>query len=54
MIGAECEIFHGRSGREVDQFCFGSVNTEAKPEYGRLDSRDRNCWSKEGVSSAWR
>ena len=48
------KVYSARSRRDVNQFCFGSVLTEPRPGFGKLDPRDQNSWTKEGLSVAWR
>ena len=42
-----------RSGRGVDQFCFGSTFLQLNPNYRRLERMDPLTWKKEGISSVW-
>ena len=43
-----------RSGRDVEQFCFGSAATAASTEAGKLEVGEAASWSRAGVSRAWR
>ena len=40
-----------RSGRGIDQFCFGSTYLQLNPNYRRLERMDPLTWKKEGISS---
>jgi hypothetical protein len=42
-----------RSGRAIDQFCFGSTYLQLNPNYRRLEKMDPLTWKKEGISNAW-
>ena len=42
-----------RSGRGIDQFCFGSTYLQLNPNYRRLERMDPLTWKKEGISSVW-
>ncbi len=37
-----------KSGRELNQFCFGSTNVQLNPNYRRFDKMDPMTWKKEG------
>ena len=39
-----------KSGREVNQFCFGSTYIQLNPNYRRFDRMDPMTWKKEGKS----
>ena len=43
-----------RSQREVEQFCFGWVQSEKKQDFGRIDLRNSNSWSKDGLNNIFR
>jgi hypothetical protein len=40
-----------KSGREVNQFCFGSTNVQLNPNYRRFDKMDPMTWKKEGQNA---
>jgi len=42
-----------RSGRDIDQFCFGSTYLQLNPNYRRLERMEPLTWKKEGISSHW-
>ncbi|XP_023323509.1 uncharacterized protein LOC111697665 [Eurytemora carolleeae] len=42
-----------RSGREMDQFCFGSAYLQLNPNYRRLERMEPLTWRKEGISNHW-
>jgi len=42
-----------KSGREVEQFCFGSTYVHLNPNYRKFDRMDPLTWKKEGVASRW-
>ena len=43
----------GRSGRGIEQFCFGSTYLQLNPNYRRLERADPLTWKKEGISAVW-
>jgi len=42
-----------RSGRGIDQFCFGSTYLQLNPNYRKFDKMDPITWKKEGISNLW-
>ena len=44
---------NGRSGRGIEQFCFGSTYLQLNPNYRRLERADPLTWKKEGISAVW-
>ena len=43
-----------QSGREIEQFCFGNVHVQAKPDCVKLDLKNHHTWLKDELSATWR